>query len=144
MRMSGLAEVFGWITAVVFMGAFSTFFLKQISREYVKGLPSTHAGFADAYRRFMKRMIRRHRSFGVAAFALLAAHAALVLSRGVISVTGLAAASLLAATAGLGLYGLYVNRSLRSPWLSVHRGLGFALFLSVLVHLFFKGTVQPY
>ncbi|NLW68763.1 MAG: hypothetical protein GXY28_13290 [Bacteriovoracaceae bacterium] len=131
----------GWLTILILLGAFSTFFLKQIGREYVKTLPKEYADFADAYRRFMKFMVGKHRFFGAAALTGLFIHASLVLFLSFLSASGLAAGLVLVCVAASGAYGFFLRRSLRSGWLTVHRSLAFALFLAVVVHLVFKGIV---
>ena len=134
-------EASGWLTVLILAGTFATYFLKQIGREYVKKLPGEYAGFADAYRRFMKSMIGKHRFFGTAALILLLVHSCPALVRSTVSPSGLVAGLFLAASAGWGLYGFFCKRSLRSGWLPVHQTLAFLLLLAVVVHLFFKGPV---
>ncbi|HHO77059.1 MAG TPA: DUF4405 domain-containing protein [Deltaproteobacteria bacterium] len=131
--------VAGWITISLVMLALLNFVLKQISRDYVKGLHKDYKAFTDAYRRFMQHMIRRHRYFGVAALASFLVHAGLILffSFG-IALTGLITGVLLSAVVSLGGYGYYVNKDIRSWWVAVHRGCAFALMLSALVHVFSK------
>ncbi|MFY9399352.1 MAG: hypothetical protein WAR22_13415 [Desulfomonilia bacterium] len=136
-----LTELAGWLTLAAVFGAFASFLLKQISREYVKKLGKEHADFVEAYRSFMRAVIRRHRYFGMTAAALVIAHAGLVVSRSVISASGLTSALLLFATAGLGAWGFYGRRSPRGGWLSTHRGLAFVLLISIIVHLFYKAVV---
>jgi hypothetical protein len=131
----------GWLTILILLGAYSTFSLKQIGREYVKQLPKEYAGFADAYRGFMKFMVRRHRFFGAAALAGLFIHAYLAVSLSALSVSGLIAGLVLTFAAGSGAFGFFRKLGLRSGWLFVHRALAFSLFLGVIVHLFFKGVV---
>ncbi len=133
-----LTRIAGSIVLAALMLALSNFFLKQISRDYVKRLPASYKDFADAYRRFMQKMVRRHRFFGLAALLILPLHAALAVVFAGISLSGLATAALLVAVAGLGMYGYYLNRNLRAWWLSVHRALAFAVSVSALVHVFFK------
>lgn len=136
-----LTELAGWLTLVAVFGAFASFLLKQISREYVKKLGKEHADFVDGYRRFMRAMIRQHRFYGMAALALVVVHASLVVSRSVVSATGLVSALVLFAAAGLGAWGFYGHRSLRGGWLSVHRALAFTLLIAILGHLFYKAVV---
>mgnify|MGYP006911610536 FL=1 len=113
--------------------------LKQVSREYVKKLPEKYREFADAYRRFMQRIIRGHRYFGFISLMVFLLHAGLVLFfYSVISVTGLVTGLVLIATVCLGAYGYFVNRNHRSWWVSVHRGCAFVLVFSALIHLFYK------
>lgn len=131
-----LTRIMGIITGVMIVLALSNFFLKQISRDYVKNLPLRYKDFADAYRSFMQRMIRSHRVFGISAIVSLMVHAGMNIYSGHASVTGIISAIFLAATAGLGAYGYYVSRNLRAWWLTMHKACGFVLVLSVLVHLF--------
>lgn len=137
--MGEVIELLGWIIAAGVLGAASTFFLKQIGRDYVKNLPKKYAEFADSYRNFMKFMIRRHRYFGLASLSILPVHAVFVISQSVLSLTGLIAACALPATAAFGIYGFYFKKNMRSGWLPLHRAFGFLLFLAAIVHIFFKG-----
>ncbi len=137
--MSNVIQLLGWIMAAGVLAAVSTFFLKQIGREYVKKLPSKYAGFADSYRNFMKFMVRNHRYFGFASLSILPVHAFLVISQSVLSLTGLVAGFALLAAAIAGIYGVYFKKVIRSGWLPVHRAFGLVLFLAALVHIVFKG-----
>ena len=133
-----LARTMGIIVVVMIVLALSNFFLKQISRDYVKKLPPKYKEFADAYRSFMQRMIRSHRFFGLAALLLFPVHAGINVFYGAISLTGIITGSLLSVVVVLGMYGYYINKNFRAWWLSVHRACAFVLVLSVLVHIFYK------
>ena len=112
------ARIIGYAIALMIVLALSNFFLKQISRDYVKKLPPKYKDFADAYRRFMQRMIRTHRSFGLGALLSFPVHAGINIFYGAISLTGMITGSLLSAVVMLGLYGYYVNRNFRAWWQS--------------------------
>ncbi len=131
----------GWLTALVLTAAFSTYLLKQIGREYVKQLSRDYADFADAYRRFMKFMVGRHRVFGAAALIALAAHAYPALARSAVSASGLVAALALISAAAAGAWLFFGKKNLRTGWLSVHRALAFVLLLAVIIHFFFPGMI---
>jgi len=132
------AVIIGWTIAFMIVLALSNFFLKQISRDYVKKLSPEHKDFADAYRRFMQRMIRSHRFFGLVALLLFFVHAGMMIFFGGVSLTGIFTAFLLSVVVALGVYGYYVNRDFRAWWLPVHRFIAFVLLLSALVHMFYK------
>jgi hypothetical protein len=117
------------------------FVLKQVGRDYVKRLSVKNPGFAGAYRTFMQFMVRRHRSFGIAAAVILALHVAVVVLTGYTSLTGAAAGALLLATAGLGLYGFHVVKIPRGRWLHGHRTGAFLLFVAAVAHIFYKAYV---
>ncbi len=136
-----MQEPTGWLTALALVAAFSTFLLKQIGREYVKELSREYADFTDAYRRFMKFMVRRHRIFGAAALIVLAAHAYPVLAGSFISASGLIAAFALISAAMTGAWLFYGKKSLRTGLLSAHRALAFVLLPAVILHLFFTGMI---
>ncbi|MBN2298192.1 MAG: DUF4405 domain-containing protein [Deltaproteobacteria bacterium] len=134
-----LVLIAGWITIFFVFLALLNFLLKQVSREYVKRLPKEYKDFADAYRRFMQRIIRGHRYFGIAALSVFLLHAGLILFfYDVISITGMVTGIVLFATVSMGAYGYFINKDFRSWWVSVHRGCAFALLVSALVHLFYK------
>ena len=133
-----LTRIIGIIMAVMIVFALSNFFLKQISRDYVKRLPPEYKDFADAYRRFMQRMIRSHRFFGFAAAVFLVVHIGLIIFFAAASLTGIIAASFLVLVVAFGVYGYYINKNFRAWWLSVHRSCAFVLLLSALVHIFYK------
>lgn len=135
------ARIIGYIIAVMIVLALSNFFLKQISRDYVKKLPPDYKDFADAYRRFMQRIVRTHRFFGLGALLLFPVHAGINIFYGTGSLTGIIAGSFLCAVVLLGLYGYYINRNFRAWWLSVHRTCAFVLLISVLVHIFYKSYI---
>lgn len=140
--MEELIGLIGWVAAVAMFGAFSNYYLKVISRDYLKKLPKKYADFADAYRSFMKIMIRRHRYFGLAALVLFPVHAAFVLIGSSLSITGLIAGLALIATASLGIYGFYIKKDLRAKWLVVHRAFAFVVFFTVISHLVFKAVIS--
>jgi len=129
----------GWITIFFLFLALLNFVLKQVSRDYVKNLPREYKDFADAYRRFMQHIIRRHRYFGIAAVVFFLFHAGLILFFSVgISFTGLVTGFILLAVVSLGAYGYFVNKDFRSWWVPMHRGCAFALMVSAMVHVFYK------
>ena len=130
--------IVGWIIVTCVILALLNYLLKQISREYVKKLPSQYKDFADAYRRFMQRMIRAHRYFGFASIVFLCIHVVLIAFISTVSLTGIITAAWLIAVVMLGIYGFYIKKDLRSWWLKVHRLCAFFLLLSVLVHIFYK------
>ena len=132
------ARIIGYTIALMIVLALSNFILKQISRDYVKKLSPEHKDFADAYRRFMQRMIRSHRFFGLAALLLFFIHAGINIFYGALSLTGISTAFLLSVVVMLGIYGYYINKNFRAWWLSVHRSFAFVLMLSALVHIFYK------
>jgi hypothetical protein len=117
------------------------FVLKQVGRDYVKRLAVRNPGFAGAYRTFMQFMVRRHRSFGIAASIILTLHVAVVLLSGFTSLTGMAAGALLIVTAGLGLYGFHVVKIPRGRWIHAHRTGAFLLLVAAVVHFFSKAYV---
>jgi hypothetical protein len=131
----------GWLTVLVLTAAFSTYLLKQIGREYVKQLSREYADFTDAYRRFMKFMVGRHRVFGAAALIVLAAHAYPALARSTVSASGVVAALALISAAVAGAWLFYGKKNLRTGLLSAHRALTFVLIFAVIVHLFFTGVI---
>lgn len=138
-----LIPVAGWVTISFVLLALLNFLLKQVSREYVKKLPGEYKEFADAYRRFMQRIIRTHRYFGAAALAFYMLHAGMVVFLyKTVSVTGMVAGLILIATVFLGAYGFFVRKNLRSWWITAHRGGAFALLVSALIHLFYKGYIS--
>jgi len=139
--LSEAVEVLGFVTALCVVGSLSNFFLKEISRTFIRNLPKKYAGFASAYRSFMRFMLRRHRSFGFAALFIVLMHAFPIVARSVLSVTGLIAAAALGCTVCLGMYGYYLKKSLRSAWLHVHRAFALALLIAAVVHLFFSAPV---
>ena len=131
----------GWLTALSLAAAFSTYLLKQIGREYVRQLSREYADFTDAYRRFMKFMVGRHRVFGTAALIALAAHAFPAFAGSFLSASGLIAALALSSSAGAGAWLFFGKKNLRTGWLSAHRVLAFMLLLAAIVHLFFTGKI---
>ncbi len=141
MDPSEASEALGFLAGLCVLGALSNFFLKEVSRTFIRNLPKKYAGFAAAYRSFMRLMLRRHRSFGLAAFFVVLMHASFIIAVSELSVTGLVAAAALTCTVCLGMYGYYSKKSLRSAWLHVHRASALALLVAAVVHLFFKAPL---
>jgi hypothetical protein len=137
--MGNVVWVLGWTVAAGILGALANYFLKLFSRTYLKGISDGHEGFLNRYRSFMRFMVRKHRLFGLAAFAVLIIHALLVILGSALSLTGAAAALALTATVSLGAYGFHVRKDLRAGWLPVHRGFAFVLLIAACVHVFYKG-----
>lgn len=131
-------QIPGWITVLLIFAALLNLILKQISRDYVKGLPKEYKDFADAYRSFMRRVIRGHRVFGLTAILILLVHTFFVILSDHISLTGIIAAILLVIVAALGSYGYFISKDFRSRWLSVHRVSAFFLCIAMITHVFYK------
>jgi hypothetical protein len=132
------ARIPGWITLLMIFFSLLNLFLKQISRDYVKRLPKEYKDFADAYRSFMRRVIRGHRFFGLAALLIFAVHAFFVIFFAHISLTGIASAIFLIIVVALGAYGYFIKRDFRAWWLSAHRASAFFLCVAVITHVFYK------
>ncbi len=133
--------VLGWCVLAAAAAALINFVLKQVGRDYVKRISERNPGFAQAYRTFMQFMVRRHRSFGIAAGIILVLHVAVVLLSGFTSLTGMAAGTLLIATAGLGLYGFHVVKTPRGRWIQAHRTFAFLLLVSAVLHISYRAHV---
>lgn len=138
MDLNEAVEALGLIAALCALGALSNLLLKEISRTFIKNLPRKYAEFASAYRSFMRFMVRRHRYFGLASFFFVLVHAFTAIAGSALSVTGLIGAAALTGTVCLGIYGFYIEKSLRSAWLQVHRTFAFILLVAVTVHFFFR------
>jgi hypothetical protein len=128
----------GWITMLLIFAALLNLILKQISRDYVKRLPQEYKDFADAYRSFMRRVIRGHRVFGLAAMLIFLVHSFFVIFFDHVSLTGIASAILLVLVVALGAYGYFISKDFRAGWLSAHKASAFFLCFAVITHVFYK------
>lgn len=139
--MGNIVELLGWTSAAMALAALSNHFLKLAGRTVVKSLARKHPRPVEAYRKFMKFMVRRHRLFGLGAILVMPVHGGFVLLGSALSVTGGIAALALAATASLGAYGFFIGKSTRAGWLPVHRAFAFLLLLAMGAHLLDKAVI---
>lgn len=139
--MWNIVELLGWTTAAMVLAALSNYFVKLAGRTVVKSLSERHPRPVGAYRKFMRFIVRRHRSFGLGAILVMPVHGGLVLLGSALSVTGGIAALALVATASLGAYGFSAKKSSRAGWLPVHRVLAFLLLLALGAHLLNRAVV---
>ncbi|MDT8273241.1 MAG: tyrosine-type recombinase/integrase, partial [Desulfomonilia bacterium] len=95
-----LETFFGWCIAVFVVLCLLNFVLKQISRDYIKKLSSSRQDFANAYRSFMRVVVKNHRVFGFVALILLAVHFIAVYLSEILSLTGVISGAALIATPG--------------------------------------------
>ena len=139
--MGNIVEVLGWTSAAMALAALSNYFLKLAGRSVVKSLAGKHPRPVEAYREFMRFMVRRHRLFGLGAILVMPVHGGFVLLGSALSVTGGIAALALVATASLGAYGFFIRKSTRAGWLPVHRAFAFLLLLALGAHLLDRAVI---
>ena len=86
--MGNIVELLGWATAAMVVAALLHYVLKLAGRPVVKPLAGKHPRPVEAYRKFMRFMVRRHRSFGLGAILVMPVHGGFVLLGSALSVTG--------------------------------------------------------
>lgn len=133
--MKEFAGFLGWVTVVSFALALCNFVLKYISRNYMKKIANFNENVAKAYKQVMRYVVRYHKLAGTVAILALMAHAIIMFTTRGLSITGLAAASLMALVVIIGIYGAYVKKKLKAPWFYIHRTLSFLLIAAILIHV---------
>lgn len=136
--MKGFAALLGWIGAWGYGIALLNFFVKYINKKYINKLPKDKKKYADLYRVFMRYIVRYHKIAGITATIAIAAHLYLMYNYRGLSLPGLTAAGVMLIVFVLGIYGFYINRNMRGPWVKVHRFLSFLLILLIGFHIMFS------
>lgn len=127
-------ELIGWLTAAFVGLSVLTYVIKVYNRYFANTMKAKLPSVANVIKGFGPYFIKYHRYFGMVAAVLMLSHLSLNLSRGFISVTGLAAGVLLIMSALIGSMGAYVFKK-RGPWLMVHRSAVILMVFAILIHI---------
>jgi hypothetical protein len=134
MTLRHLIGPLGTLTAITFGLALLNFFVKFINKKYISKLGKDQKHFIDLYRKFMKLIVKYHKFIGIISVSLLSIHFYTAFSSNRISTTGIISAIIMLVLFLLGIYGAYINRTIRGNWLKVHRVLAFLLLISIVIH----------
>lgn len=129
-----LMELIGWLTAAFVGLSVLTYVIKAYNRYFASAVKDKFPSVANVIKGFGPYFIKYHRYIGMMAAIFMLSHLSLNLSRGFISVTGLAAGGLLIITALIGSVGAYVIKK-RGPWLIVHRSAVILMVFAILIHI---------
>ena len=132
--MEKLGEALGWVAAVCYFISVANFFVKRIFKAWVVKLPKDSA-LKKGYQLFMKLLVKYHRYFGIAAGAFALFHLCWQLVNVRVSYSGVLVASLMAATAILGIFIAYGRKGRLT---GIHRPMAMAVLAVILFHVITK------
>lgn len=136
--MREFGKLCGWISAWGYGIALLNFFVKYINKKYTNKMPKDKKKYADIYRFIMKFVVRYHKIAGIVASIALVAHFYFMYQYKGVSIPGLIAAVVMWIVFVLGIYGVWINKNMRGPWVKVHRILSFILIVLVAFHVMFS------
>ncbi len=131
--MKDFAEFLGWITVISYAIALFNYIFKYINRNYLKKFTNKKA--AGMYKFIMKYVVKYHKLVGIIAVIALTAHFIIMYTLKGLLITGLIAMILMFSVVLLGIYGTYINKKLKAPWLKIHKILAFTLIVAIIVHI---------
>ena len=133
--MKEIAKIIGWIVTWGFGIAFLNFVLKFVSRKYIAKLPIEKQNIIDFYRSIMKYVVKYHKPIGIITALAVITHFTLMSLFVKVSITGIAAMSIMLCTVLLGIYGAFINKNYKGKWLKVHRLFAFILVILIGTHI---------
>lgn len=136
--MKDIAELLGWITVWGYGIALFNFFIKYINKKYVNTVFKDKKGFVKVYRVIMRYVVKYHKLAGIIASIALIFHFYLMYTVRGLSVSGLIAAIFIWIIFILGIYGVYIKKSVKGNWVKYHRIIGFILLILISFHIIFK------
>lgn len=133
--MKDFAGFLGWVVVVGYGIALLNFFMKYFNKIYISKLSKEKKKYVDIYRFIMKVIIRYHRLAGAIASIALIVHFYILYNLRGLSISGLIAGIFMWIVFTFGIYGVYINKSIRGNWLKVHRILSFILIALIIFHI---------
>lgn len=135
MYIGQIIRFLGWVTAISFTIAVSSFFLKRINKRWISKLPKKYEKWVKLYRIILKYAIKLHKVSGIVALISVLTHFGVAFSNGYTSITGFISALMIIIMAGLGTYGAFIKKKNDGIWLKVHRIVGFIMIISIASHI---------
>lgn len=133
--MKDVAEIIGWIVTWGFGIALLNFIIKFVYKKYITKLPKEKKTISDGYSLVMKYVIMYHKPIGILTALTVVTHFTLMSLFVKVSVTGIAAMSIMLSTVLMGTYGAFINKNYKGKWLKVHRFFALLLVMLIGIHI---------
>jgi cytochrome c-type biogenesis protein CcsB len=124
----------GWIIAAGYLWLVMNFFVKLINRRFISAIPPEEP-IRKRYAGFMQAVIKSHIFVPLFLLTIILLHFLMELIHVGFFITGVITICLMLVQISVGIYGAYVKKRKKGPWLYAHRTMAAALSASILAHV---------